>query len=226
MKILLFSIILTGVFLRANSQLLQEIEEFNSLMLRTRLASGPLENKEIQGNPYSNEEMIPGTIVFVSGSRIDSISMRYNWYSNEMEFEHNGAILSLPVTRSIDYILLGGSKYVPFNYLKNIKGFMIELCRGRYSLFRREDVRFVEAIPPQSGYDQYQPAKFQWFRTQYLVITDSGDIIELDLNKKKLPSQFPDYKEKIEYYINNNKLNIKKESDLIKLFQMFNSNMQ
>jgi len=219
--ILLFMLIVTS--LCTISAQMNEIQEFNNLLLRTQSASRSLEYEDIQGHPYSNKELIPGTIAFVSGNHIDSLPLRYNWYSHEMEFEHQGNILSMPVTQNIDYITIYGSKYVPFNYLKNINGYMIELYKGQYSLFRREDVRFVEAKPPQSGYDEYQPATFQWYRTQYIVFTGTGEIIELEMNKKKLPLQFPGYESKIENYVEDTKLNIKQEEDLIRLIEMINS---
>jgi len=65
----------------------EEIEEFNNILLRTRSAKSRfLEYSEIEGNPYSNKDFIPGTIEFVSGRQIDAIPMRYNWYADDMEF--------------------------------------------------------------------------------------------------------------------------------------------
>ncbi len=202
----------------------EQIEEFNYMLLQTRSAkSRYIEYKDIEGSPYSNQELIPGTIVFVSGNHIDSIPLRYNWYTNDMELQYNKEVFSMPVTLEIDHILISNRKFVPFYYLKNINGFMIELCNGYFSLFRRESVQFIEEKPPQSGYDEFQPAKFQWFRPEYFIISKEGTVVEPEMNKKKLPLQFPGLEEKIQSYIKENKINVKKEEDLITLIEKINS---
>ena len=177
MRTIFFALLILLSTMEAFCQL-EQIEEFNNILLRTRASESRFkEYEDIEGNPYSNKDLIPGTIVFVSGNHVDNLPLRYNWYSNDMEFKYQGNVLALPRTQDIDYIMIEGNKYVPFYYLKNMSGYMIELCRGNYSLFRRENVRFVEAKPPQSGYDVYQPAKFQWFSSEYIVISRAGKLL-------------------------------------------------
>ena len=201
----------------------RQIDEFNTLMLRSWSAnSGMMNYDEIKGTPYSSKELLPGSIFYVSGNHTDSIPMRYNWYTNQMEFENENKILIIPVTQEIDYIMLNDSKYVPFNYLKNINGYMLELCRGKYSLFRREEVKFFEAQPPQSGYDEYKPAHFEWSQPQYYLISHDGKVTELIQNKKKVATEFPDLETEVEKLIHDKKLNVKKENDLVELIQMIN----
>lgn len=205
----------------------KELQEYNNLLLRTNeTQSLRLEYKDIEGNPYSNEDLIPGTIVFVSGNQMDNIPLRYNWYRKDMEYENEGKILAMPEMKEIDHIIINGEKYVPFYYLKSIKGYLVEIVKGNYSLFRAEDVRFINAKPPASGYDVYQPAKFDWYRTKYYVISLKGDVKELATSKKKLIQQFPGFEKKIASFVKENKLNIRKEEDLKTIIEMLNSLQQ
>ena len=205
----------------------KELQEYNNLLLRTQESQSlKLEYTNIEGNPYSNEELIPGTIVFVSGNQMDNIPLRYNWYRKDMEFENEGKVLAMPEMKEIDHIIINGNKYVPFYYLKSIKGYLVELVKGEYSLFRAEDVRFINAKPPASGYDDYQPAKFDWYRTKYYVISLKGNVIELAPSKKKLVQQFPGYEKQISNFIKENKLTVRKEEDLTAIIEMLNSLQQ
>ncbi len=201
-----------------------ENEEYNKILWRIRTSqSRYLEYQDIVGHPFSNEELIPGTIAFVSGNRIDSIPMRYNWYLNDMEFEYQGDIFAIPGMQEINYVIISEIKFVPFYYLKSINGYLIELVKGDYSLFRSEDVRFIGTKPPTSGYEESQPARFDWYKPKYIVIDNEGKIIEIDTNKKKLPLQFPGFEKRIENYIKENKININKEEGLKAIIEMINS---
>jgi hypothetical protein len=203
----------------------RELDEFHNLMLRTR-NDNDFRKIEIQGSPYTDKEMVPGTIVFISGAIVDSVPLRYNWYSKEMEVTYKNELHSVPASRDIDYVQIGNNRYVPFYNLKEIKGYLVQLHKGSYNLFRAEDIRFIEAKPAQSGYEEAQPAKYESFGHLYYAISSDGRIVELEIKNKKLPLQFPDKKDEITSLINNNGLNVKKEPDLIKLFQLLDNAVQ
>lgn len=204
-----------------------QIEEYNHILEHVlSLESRYLEYKDIDGNPYSNEELIPGTIAFVSGNHMENVPLRYNWYRKDMEFENEGKILAIPVMQDIDYIVINDTKYVPFYYIKTIRGYLIEVVKGDYSLFRNEDVRFIDAKPPASGYDQFQPAKFEWKNPRFIVITSNSEIFEINTNKKKFPLQFPGFEEEIETFCKEHRINLKNETDLKSVIDMLNSLQQ
>jgi len=223
MRIICISLLILFHITGLNAQV-AENEEYNKILWRIRTSqSRYLEYQDIVGHPFSNEELIPGTIAFVSGNNIDSIPMRYNWYLNDMEFEYQGDIFGIPNIQEINYVIINGIKFVPFYYLKSINGYMIELVKGDHSLFRSEDVRFIAAKPPTSGYEEAQPARFDWYKPKYIVIDKEGKIIEIDTNKKKFPLQFPGFEKRIENYIKENKINPNKEEGLKAIIEMINS---
>ena len=197
-------------------------EEFNDLYFRNHSYVDDLGYKDIEGNPYSNVDLVPGNIEFVSGFKKDSIPMRYNWYTKTMEFMPEDEILEMPASKNIKQIELGGEKYIPFFYLSSVGGYLLELYRDDISLFRQNKVQFVDVKPATSGYEETQPAKFQWARPTYIVITDKGDLIRLDQNKKRFANQFPAYKDELKAYIKENKINLKNEEDLKKLIAVIN----
>lgn len=196
-----------------------EFEEYNNFLLRSHKVHHILEYTEIEGSPFTQEGFLPGHIDFVSGNKVDSLPMRYNWYSRKMEMKPEDEILEMPESELIRYIILGNEKYVPFFHVPSVKGYMIELHRGNCSLFLKKEVIFQEAEPTKSGYDEPKPPRFQWKRPVYMLISDKGDILPLDLNKKRFPMQFPKYEDQLNALIKSQKLNPKDENDLIKLVE-------
>jgi len=201
----------------------EELERFNYSMLSAMSPRVTTINyDEIKGTPYSSDEFIEGTIYFISGSKKD-VPMRYDWYSKTMEVEYEGKTFEISNTTTVNYVLLDGKKYVPFKHIRSINNYLIELYRGNYSLFRREDVRYIEGAPAQSGYDQPSPPKFEWYKPEYLIITNEGKTILPELNKKDFPLQFPGHEKEIQDYIKENGLNPKNEEDLTRLIKMIDS---
>jgi len=197
----------------------KEFEEYNNILLRTRKAHSLLKYSEIEGSPFTQEDLIPGHIEFVSGSGIDSVPMRYNWYTRKMEIKPEDEVLEMPDSKQIRYIILGDEKYVPFFHAPSVKGYMIELHRGNCNLFLKKEVKFMEEEPTQHGYDEKKPARFQWSRPAYYVVKVQGELLLLDQNKKRFPEQFPGYEEQLGSMIKSQKLNPRNESDLIKLVE-------
>lgn len=201
-----------------------EIGESGFLYIKDMQKVDELEYKDIAGHPYSSEELIAGTITFTSGNKINNMPMRYNWHTNNMEFKPEDQILIMPNSSEIDFVEVNNERYIPFFYLKEINGFLIELYRGEYSIFRKDEVEFISATPPSTGYDASHPAQFKRTKPTYYVISSEGKLIELEQNKKKLPSQFEKPESNIlATLISEYKLNPKKEADLIKLITLFDN---
>lgn len=203
----------------------QDVEEgeTNFLYVKNIHPVDELEYKDIAGNPYSDEQFHPSIIMLNSGTRIENLPVRYNWYTRDMEFKRQDEILVMPESKDIAWVDVDKVRYVPFFYLKEVDGFLIELLKGEYSLFRKDQVEFINATPPSSGYDTSHPAQFKWGKPAYYIITEDGRLIRIEQNKKKLPEQF-NKKEKviIASLIQENKLNPKKEEDLIRLISLLN----
>jgi len=197
-------------------------EEFNDLYFRNRSLVDYLGYKDIEGHPWSNEELVSGTVEFLSGSRMDSVPMRYNWYTKKMEFKPKEEILEMPVSNNIKHIELGGKKYTPFFYLKSVQGYLIELHRDDLSLFQENRIIFSDVQPATSGYEDAKPARFRWGKPTFIVITDKGNLIRLKQNKKGLISQFPDYEDELSAYLKSNKTDLKLEENLISLVIQLN----
>ena len=136
---------------------------------------------------------------------------------------YKGSLRGIPPLKDIDHIQIGDERYVPFYNMKEIKGYMVQLYHGRYSLFRKENIRLIQPKPAQSGYEEAQPAKYESYGRVFYVISPDGGLIELERKAQKLAHQFPDQENEIILFIKKHKLNVKKEEDLIELFQMLDS---
>ena len=196
-----------------------DTKDYNLLLYNSNRRLNEIAYEDIQGHPYSSEEMQPGTIRFISGFQSDSVPMRYNWYTHTMEVKPEDELLALVHSTDIVWVEIDGVRYIPFFNLKSVEGYLIELYKGGLSLFREDDVLFIDEQPAQSGYEEPKPAKFQWRNPVYRAILSDGTVIKLEQNKRKLPAQFPRHASKIAAHIKEQKLNPKKEEDLIAIIE-------
>jgi len=194
------------------------IDEFHTLQLQN-IHKNTIPIDQVEGSPYSNKELIPGTIVFAPGRKMENVVLRYNWYDKMMEIQYAGSLMAIPPSNSINHVMIGDKKFVPFYYLNEVRGYLIQLYEGTCSLYMEEDIRFIDAQPAKSGYEQAQPPRFVAYSRKYYAIFSDGRFFELRATNKKLPLQFPDRQDEIASLIKDNKLNVKDEGDLIELFQ-------
>jgi len=103
--------------------------------------------REIQGSPYFNEEFSDGRIVTKDDKSV-FLKLRYNIYSDEIEFLNNDKIYSIAKPVYIKEFCIGEQKirfstYLDGKFVKN--GFLLVLTQGDYTLFvkKRIDCRVL-----------------------------------------------------------------------------------
>ncbi len=201
----------------------KQLDEFQNILLRTHSVDTETRYRDVEGNPYSNEQMQKGSIHLTSGETRDNLLLRYNWYTSQMEIQQGEDILALPKSAEIDHVIIGGEKYVPFYYLNQIAGYAVEVYQGRCSLFRKEDVYMMPAEEPVSSYDEYKPPRFHRSRPVYFLIYQEGRMTQLDSNKRIIPGQFEPYNSEINRFLKSNRIKLKSEEDLVRLVEYYNS---
>ncbi len=185
---------------------------------------GNLKYSEIDGTPYLNDEFKKGTITTASGTLIDNLLLRYNCYSDQIEYLKADSILEL-APKSLVFRAEFDNRafsYVKFRSSgKYEEGFCEVLAEGKASLFCQYNIGF---LPPSPGipYGDSNKARFK-LPVRYFYVSNGDNYVDLVKNKKDLIHILKDRKTTLGTYISLNKLSLSKGDDLIRIIDYYNS---
>ena len=184
-----------------------------------------LDDINIEGSPYLNKEFILGEIVADDSIRFEKIPLRYNIYSDKIEFKDDKEqILELDMSRQTYNFKLGNLWFAPLDYLDNgnkKNGILEVMVEGNIRLYKKYLVDFKPATKA-AGYQDAKPDRFIRMDDEYLIAAGS-DMPETVRISKKLFERLKQFKPDIEQYAKSKGLKIKSESGLIQLIQYCNN---
>ena len=93
----------------------------------------------------------------------------------------------------------------------------------KFALLIRQKVKLYGGEKPKSSYEGYVKPYFKKVKEVYYFSMDKSNAVKIPSNKKKFYMLFSDKSEKIKKYAKKNKLNIKKDKDLIKILSYYTS---
>lgn len=179
-----------------------------------------LSENEIAGSPYLNKNFIPASIVKTNGTEIKDMSLRYNIYSNTMEFKKEGKALSIAFPSEIFKIRLGGKVFVysPYMTEKNVSsGYFQMLYEGRYHLLKKYEV--VLKMPSETRTQSDDSARFVSTPPHYFLRYGDGMAHLID-SRKKLIKFLQPIPQGLINYIETNKIKMKDEKQLMELMEL------
>ena len=190
-------------------------------LIKNKVSKNSYSNKEIKGSEYFNEKFKPADVKYFNKDLNQNIFLRYNAYSDELEFTNN------PKTQSSDKILMKniniscqieGEKYIYTDYIDENdfrkKGYLIELFSGKkYVLYEKKLKIFMEGSNAKTSLERSFPPRFVE-KHKYFISKNNTTKMEVKLNKKSI-IDFLDVEEKlIKKIIKERKLKFKQSSDL------------
>ena len=127
---------------------------------------------EVEGSPYLNDKLIGGIVKFNNGDSLNQY-LRYDMYSDEMEFLEKGKLFTILKSqmKNLDHIYLSGNSIIYKEYFikKNAhSGYLLELVNDQCSLYKRLRVEFQDAEPAKTSYHKPTPAQFVTKSDQWL----------------------------------------------------------
>ena len=177
----------------------------------------------IQGSQYINKDFLPSSFSCLSEK---TPPIRYNVFKDEMEFILDS---KLYYAKKVDscIIVVGNNSYRYFDSYdkENKSGYMMILNKmnnPKYTLYKKEKVKFVPEYIPNSTYGKEKPASYVIDKSKYYILMPDG-MAELPMKKSELLKLFPNYKESIESFINDKKTSFSQESKLIELIDFINT---
>lgn len=225
-NILTLGLLLFGV-LASNGQLSEGERTMTTANLHdfsTLLSTEDLRDKSVKGNVYVNVEFSPAKL----SNNKTIYSANYNAYQDQIVINADGK--KFTVAKSFDNsvtFLDNGKVYKAYNYEehgKNKTGFFVILtAQKKMNLLCKEKIKFYEEKEAHSGYDSYVPPTFKREEDKLYLGFEDHSAKEVPNKKKHIFKLFKNKEKEVEKYAKDNKLNPKKENDLMKVVLFYNS---
>jgi len=203
----------------------QTIDFYQTNKFITGSGNKTLDESNIKGSPYLDDEFNYGSIYTVQKMHFADIPLRYNIYNDDLEFKTpEGEVQALATPDIVEKAVFGSIQLVYCPYIvsnKNKKGFFVVLEEGKVSLYAKPGVIFREGTAP-GAYKEPEPPKFVKKSDDYYLRVGSGQA-QIIGNKKELIALFPDNQDKIKSFISKNKTKTNKPESLKELFKYYNS---
>ena len=206
--------------------------DMNNLMVEYKsiksLEDSNLDN--IGGSPYLTADYISSVVYFKNNQKPVSADLRFNAYSNEFEFTMNGQRFVISNAMDIDSIRYMDHTFIYGEYINEYgrkeNAFMAKLAEGKCRMYKIHLIEFYEEKPPQSGYDEFEPAHFDQGDPVYCLQCDQDQppkAIE-SFRRRKFLENFESGREEHMDFIREHRLRLYKEEDLLKFMNYYNAN--
>lgn len=183
-----------------------------------------MEEVPIEGTPFMNPTYKLGETI-VNGKSKTKALMRYNAYYDSIELlDENNTPRKLLRRKSIQ-AFFDGKTYKIFDYAEAGKireAYFNPFNKGEIKLLFRPKKIFIQAEKPDSGYDTYDPPIYKDISSYYILIGEAP-ATKTRLGKKQLLKHLTKNTAQVKKFISNEKLNLKKEADVIELIDYYNS---
>jgi len=227
---ILFLIIFFGMTTRISAQYELANKPFMDDVRFTKIIDGSyrgnnLKISDVQGTPYLNDQFEPGKIITPEDSVFSNIELRYNAFTDDIEFKQGENIFNIAYKTIVKKAEFGGKSFGCRSFEAdgvNVRdGFFEILTEGKITLLARYQIKFLEKEEAQAFSDA-QPARFEEVDKQYFFISE-GNPAKLIPNKKGLLKIFGAKSNDMDSYISKNKLSVKEDESFIKIINYFNS---
>lgn len=206
-------------------ELRETIDFYRTNKFITDSGKNRLEMKKVKGSPYLNEEFVNGSIFTVQRIHYPDIPLRYNIYNDELEFKTPASEIQALATPEIVEKAVFGDTYLVYSAYTNSnkikKGYFVVLEEGKAMLYAKPGIIFKEATEP-AAYKEAEPPTFNKKADDYYIRFGTAPA-QIVGNKKELIAVFPDNQDKIESYIDKNKVKTNKSESLKELVKYYNS---
>jgi len=200
------------------------IDEHMDYLRRDRMVSdfNPNAYENIDGTPYLVKEFEEGKVYLRTGEVISG-KFRFDLYANQIQFIVDGSRYVIAYPEKISMIELNGHilKYIDYNIDAGVNhDYLITLVQGYYSLYLMKSKTLKDPVPTKP-YQQARPAKFLDHKDYYYIKVGENPAQRVR-NKREIIKICGDKGSEVEMYIKNEKINVQKEYDLVKLITQVN----
>lgn len=215
----------TGSYSKDSYKILHQMDFFNTYKAGRGDVKTVLEQNDIKGTPFLNDDFIKGTIYTASEQKYVDLPLRYNIYNDELEFKTpEGEVLALGTPDIIEAVEYGNFVMVYLPYTDNTKvkkGYFKVIHPGDVSLFSKYVVAFKEAGEP-NAYDNAKPAEFARRPDVYYIKIGEAQAKKVG-SKKELLAAFPKHQKEVADFVKKNKVKSSNPDKLKSLISYYNT---
>lgn len=182
-----------------------------------------IDAKDISGTPYLENNFQKAYILKINGTEIKDVLLRYNAYSDNMEFKKDGTNYAIAFPSEIYRIKLGDLSFIYTQYQSATKikhGYFQLLHEGTYCLLKK--YRSVVKFPER--FDSKDSIRFVQQSPAYFIRHGEGNSYEITSQKQLIKLLQPIHQPVIDY-IKANNVNGKDESKLTNLMEYLEENV-
>lgn len=221
------------VFFSVSGLFAQETDQMNDLLDQYQVEVNQNKSRleeRFSGTPYFSDDYVNSRIFFNEQNKPVKAELRYNVYSDEFEFMQAGRLFAISNKERIDSIEYMGKRFVYGEYRDESgvlhEGFMHQLVKGDCALYKIYNIAFHEEEPPSSGYDDYEPARFEEESPIYcLQMKDDERPAEIEsFRRGKFLNRFGQLEAELKQYIKDHKIRLRREEDLVRFIRYYNAN--
>jgi hypothetical protein len=179
---------------------------------------------QIDGSPYLDYEFKVGTVTTDEGVIYKDIPLRYNCFSDVLEFKKDKDVYDMMPKTKIKRAVFGGQVFSYKDYESDrglSKSFFEILAEGKATLCVRFTVNFYEA-EELKGFAEAKPARFDDLSEIYYISVNDSPAKKVT-SSKKLVEILADKQKEVDAYIKKQKPSVKKVDDLKKIIAYYNS---
>ncbi|RMG20777.1 MAG: hypothetical protein D6730_19170 [Bacteroidetes bacterium] len=190
---------------------------------------------EVMGSPYLDKHFASGEVFYTTRNTLDedfyfkknhydSIPLRYNIFTDEMEFYRYEEILSLLPMPMIEKVVIGRDTFLYRPHRPDCEacgGYFLLLENGRARLVAKLKVEYVEAKAARALQDPV-PAHYVRRRDLYYLISPQGELHPITSVKNLLPLLQP-YETELAAFAKKHKVSARKAHKLRLLIRAYNA---
>ena len=180
-------------------------------------------NLEVDGDPYLFDKWLPGQVQTVKDKTYSNFKIKYDVVDDVILFAYDSADEPLKFVDEIKSFTIILPQPLTFNNgfpaidKQTSQSYYQVISNGPAKLLKR----YTKTIFESKGYNTAAVKKFQGFNIYYLY--EDGKIEKIDNPKKTLYALAGSKKTELDNYLKTNNINFKKDEDLAKVFNYYNT---
>ncbi|WP_108866897.1 hypothetical protein [Aquimarina aquimarini] len=175
------------------------------------------DEKSITGSKYHEDDYKIAKI-YDNDKMIHKYAIKYNAYADEIEVLEDNKTFALLKKENVR-IVLDDYEYK----LSDNNGYIIVFNKNKnVSLALKVKKKVRAATEPESSYSQYIPPSFVNNHVYYIK-NKKGGLEQIKLKKKNILAVLKDKEDEVKEFASSKKLSFKKEADLVKIIDYYNT---
>lgn len=180
---------------------------------------------ETIGSPYLNDDFYKGYVMINPRTRSESLNLRYNIETNEVEYLKDGDVYVLKGSEISGFVIKGEDANIEFKngYRTDIKGvnantIMRVVYDGDVELLVNYTAKLNDDLAKYSSATKTN--KYKTFK-KYFLVTSDGNFHEVDNPREDILSVLSNKRDLLERFYVNNDLNLDYEKDIRTLLSYY-----